>query len=737
MIFGMGFAVGKKFKIVLFKYIIIFLCLSLPSQSAFSQVNLDSIKQIIPSLSGTEKLRALEMLSYRYSKIDADQYLKYTLEGFEYAQAQQDSTFISKFLRELGYYYKVNGDYTRSLEYFNNSARIAAKYEDKKSMINAYTGLGTIYYELNIYDKALEYHTKSLTIKEEIGNKFLHVSYTNIGLIYYKIDDPQKALEYYEKSLSLKLELGDTARCILDYVNIGLAYYELANETDGVKAIESFRQAVDLSIRYNNYWRLGAAYNGIAQVYAKNLQYDSAKQYLKHSLNEKTRNKSEKLESSNYYLLAKIAFQEGKYDQALNYLHSSQKLNARLKDKNRIKNNYGLFAKIFEAKNRLDSAFHYQKQYSVIKDSIFSQELTNKLANVQIAKIEERSQKELADSDEKLINKDEELSNTKFFMFFLLSFLGLSLALIVVIYRNYVNTQKINRRLNESNNEIEEQKKNLVQKNDQLAEAQVTIQNQNEVLKNINVNLDNKVKARTLELKQSNTELDKSNRELEKAVKDLDQFIYKTSHDLRGPIATMQGVINLGMMEAKEERSKEYFNTLHEVSKNFNNVLFRLIEVHETYLTKPILEFLDPRDEISETTDRISNLSMEKNIKIITELEADGQWKSDKVLFNVIIENMIRNALHYKDRCDSTIKIKTAYQEKHLKIIIEDNGFGIQPADESKVFNIFFKGSPTPGGTGLEIYTAKIAIEKLNGVISLKKPIKNTIFEILLPDLNK
>ena len=68
---------------------------------------------------------------------------------------------------------------------------------------------------------------------------------------------------------------------------------------------------------------------------------------------------------------------------------------------------------------------------------------------------------------------------------------------------------------------------------------------------------------------------------------------------------------------------------------------------------------------------------------------------------------------------------------------IEDNGFGIQQGDEDKVFNIFFKGSPRPGGTGLEVYTSKIAAEKLGGTISLKKPMKNTVFEITLPTIMK
>jgi len=71
-----------------------------------------------------------------------------------------------------------------------------------------------------------------------------------------------------------------------------------------------------------------------------------------------------------------------------------------------------------------------------------------------------------------------------------------------------------------------------------------------------------------------------------------------------------------------------------------------------------------------------------------------------------------------------------------MTILIEDNGYGIKPGDEDKVFNIFFKGSPRSGGTGLELYTTKIAVDKLKGMIRLVKPAKDTVFEIILPVLS-
>ncbi|NJN24596.1 MAG: sensor histidine kinase [Cyclobacteriaceae bacterium] len=694
-------------------------------QSAISlaQSRIDSLEEIIPRLKGQKKLEALQKISYELSFLDTESYFKYSQQGLEYALAERDSSYLASFLVELGYYYKHKGAYQEALNKFNRSLIICEKIKKYSTLSSAYTGLGSVYYELNLYDRALEYHTKSLAIKElENDGHDLSVSYNNIGLIYYKIDDPLRALEYYEKSLKLKLETKDTANSVINYINIGYAYAELLGEESKNKALEHFKTAIRLANKHNQMFRVGYAYGGISQVFISHYEYDSAKYYLNLSIEESVKNDYKKLESTNYYLLAKIAFQEEKYSLAINYLERSQAQLINLKDKNRIKNNYGLYASIFEARNMLDSAFYYQKKFSLMKDSIFNEELANNLASVQIATIEEQAQRKIAD-------KDERISKGKLFSLFLLSILALSTALIVVIFRNYAQTSRINKQLNESNSKIEAQKKNLEKKNDELAEAQITIQNQNQVLKNINIDLDLKVQERT-------RELDRSNHELEKAVKDLDQFIYKTSHDLRGPIATMQGIINLGVMECKDPEAVVYFNTLHKVSNNLNNVLYRLIEVHETYQKKPVYEVFDPVKQIMKTANGLYDLSVELNIDIITELLAKDKWRGDVHLFDQIVENMMRSAVQYKDRSESMIKIRSEYVDGQLLLSFEDNGFGIQCGDEDKVFNIFYKGSPRAGGTGLEVYTAKIAVEKMGGTIRLKKARKNTIYEIHLPAIS-
>ena len=536
---------GMRIKIVLFKYLLIFFCLQLTSQNAISQANIDSLLEVLPRQTGQNKLETYVRLADIYSYSDLDLYFRYSRDGLEYALSAGDSSHISRFLIELGFYYRYKGSYQEALNSFHRSALIATKKGYDKLLSAAYTGLGGVYHERALYDRALDYHSRSLTIKEKLKDSWgMSVSYNNIGLIYYKMDDPERALENFNKSLNYKLSVNDTANCIVNYINMGLAYSQLPEAENKKMAIGNFEKAISLSIKYNQDYRLGPAYNGLANVFAEQEEYDSAKYYLNISLEESIRKKYKLLESSNYYLLAKIAFLEGYYDTAIAYLEQSQSLLDKLKDKFRIKNNFRLYSDIFESKNMIDSAFFYQKKYAVMKDSIFNEELANNLTNVQISAATYQQEQTIS-------SQKETITRGNLLALFLSSILALSIALIVVIFRNYINTNKINKQLNESKNEIEAQKENLEKKNQQLADAQVTIQNQNEVLKNINSDLDRKVKERT-------KELDKSNHELEKAVKDLDQFIYKTSHDLRGPIATMQGIINLGVMDAVEDRSKEY-----------------------------------------------------------------------------------------------------------------------------------------------------------------------------------
>jgi tetratricopeptide (TPR) repeat protein len=148
-----------------------------------------------------------------------------------------------------------------------------------------------VYLDVSFYERALEYHSKSLEIKEEIGESPLSISisYNNIGLVYYKIGDPDKAEEYYNDAINLKLQEGDTSSCISTYINLGLAFSEQNNIDKYDKAIDYFQKAIVLAKKHNVFYRIGFSYNGLAKVYADLQQYDSAKYYIDYQMRKATK----------------------------------------------------------------------------------------------------------------------------------------------------------------------------------------------------------------------------------------------------------------------------------------------------------------------------------------------------------------------------------------------------------------------------------------------------------------
>ena len=700
------------FKVALGLFILI-----IYQNSAISAPLLDSLKQIYHQQTGMDRLRTC--MKIVQSSSDPAEAMYFAESALNLARELEDSAMISLAWVDLSYLYRQKSDYQTSLNYLNRAFYLARKTGDYQALIESYTGLGSWYYNMDIYDKALEYHVEALKLKEQQGDKLrLASSFNNIGLIFYKISDPEKALECYKRAVASKLETGDTASTSSNYNNIGLVYSETG---DFVRAIESFTTAIEVAGKYGRQGELGSSYSGLANVYTILNEEDSARFFLDRAIDFAEQARMFRLLSTNYYILAKLNSQNGDYDDAISALEQSQELARLVRDKQRIKNNFKLLAEIFGYKGAYDSAYYYQKQFSVLEDSIFNERLAKNLANIQIALTEEENLK-VIEAQELQLLKNKQIS------LFLISIVLLSVSLIIVIFSYLYKVSKINRELSQSKQKIEKQNEILGAKNRELAEARDTIDEQNRILKDINLSLEQKVDERTGELKRSNAEL-------EKVVKDLDRFIYKTSHDLRGPIATMQGVINLGKHEFRDEKTLDYLTKMEGVAETMNTVVHRLIEVHETYQKTPFLEVIDPATEILNTIHEFQSQITDHSLRITTDLNPNGGWLSDRILFRAIVENLIRNALLFVDKQEPFIHVASRTDDGRLLIEFEDNGFGIQPGDRDKIFSIFFKGSPRPGGTGLEVYTAKIATEKLGGTILLKNPQKNTIFQVILPSL--
>lgn len=215
---------------------------------------------------------------------------------------------------------------------------------------------------------------------------------------------------------------------------------------------------------------------------------------------------------------------------------------------------------------------------------------------------------------------------------------------------------------------------------------------------------------------------------------ELDNFIYKASHDLQGPIARMKGVINLGILEGKDDISRRYFEMLNNVTCEMSQLLTKLQKAHEVFDCSPELKTFNLRSFIES---RINEITVSnRNLNLISEIQVEEttNWQGDIFLFQTVIDNLLENAIAHRNSYSPKVSIKAQLiNEGILKIIFSDNGKGIVAGTEGRIFDMFYHTSSDTLSDGMGLYLVKKAMEKLGGNIRLVHPKNDTVFEIILP----
>ncbi len=223
---------------------------------------------------------------------------------------------------------------------------------------------------------------------------------------------------------------------------------------------------------------------------------------------------------------------------------------------------------------------------------------------------------------------------------------------------------------------------------------------------------------------------------LEEKIKELDTFIYRSSHDLKGPLASLQGLLNVAKSEIKDPNTMQYMKLIERSVLHLDTILMDLLNI--TKITQGSLNIVDInlKEVITNIINSFENLPEHQNITWTLNFDDCPVLQLDKSLVNNIFQNLIINAIKYRDKekSKSTINIRTTYNADQLMVQIEDNGEGIPESLQRNVFDMFFRGNTKSTGTGLGLYIVKNAVEKLGGSIILEsEEKKGSIFTIYLP----
>ena len=231
-------------------------------------------------------------------------------------------------------------------------------------------------------------------------------------------------------------------------------------------------------------------------------------------------------------------------------------------------------------------------------------------------------------------------------------------------------------------------------------------------------------------------ELVNSNRMLKKLNEELDRFVYSTSHDLRAPLSSVTGLINLAKENENPQEVKRYLGMM----ESRVNTLNKFIKDITDYSRNNRLEITRERIRVHELANEIwEALKYTPEAQVITfknEIPEDLIIQSDTRRIHVILSNLISNAIRYHDlrKEEPYIRLQHHAVNTSHSFSVEDNGQGIAPEIQKRVFDMFYRGNESSQGSGLGLYIVKETTSKLAGSIHLNShPRKGSTFTFTVP----
>lgn len=241
------------------------------------------------------------------------------------------------------------------------------------------------------------------------------------------------------------------------------------------------------------------------------------------------------------------------------------------------------------------------------------------------------------------------------------------------------------------------------------------------------------------ERKAHESELENSNMELRKSNLELDKFVYSVSHDLRAPLLSMQGIIQITEEESAEELTKEHMQMLTGSITRLDNFIGEILEYSRNARLEVKKDPIDFKALLKGITSDLKYMSNEtKPVEIKVNVMENGVFCSDKSRLSVVLNNLISNAIRYHNPAieNPFVAVDVKSTADFTDIEVHDNGIGIDEVNQQKIFDMFYRVSENSNGSGLGLYIVKETINKLQGNISVEStPGIGSKFTLSIPNL--
>lgn len=653
------------------------------------------------------------------AQLDEKELIKEKINGFRAKNTnfQQDSIYIDLLL-DLGRhirFYRADSLILLAEQALNFSR----KSEYRKGESLSLMCIGDYFSDKGELTKAISYYKRALKIAEEIGNMGLRLrNMNNLAGEYAYMGDYARALSGYLDGIALAVETDHKKMLSIMNENIANLY---ASQKDYDESLAFYKKVMQINTEVGNQVYIAETLSNLASVYADKGNLDYAMFNINKSISIFEKQKIDDWLAFSYEVKGKIYLKQNNYKWALYWYNQSEMLHKNLEDDrskidlfngmaeaylgmemDSLSEKYALQA--FDISNRIrfmegkrkcaktlsninknkgdfKTALEYHEIFQQLSDTLSRNENRKSLSMLKTKLDYDKQKLELIEENEKALAKQERYVN-----------LTLAALLIFIVVTLLVHRgQKIQKKLNQ-----------------QL-----------------------QIKKATLEARE---------KELRENIDTKNKLFSIIGHDLRGPIGALQGILNL--LKGGEIAKNEFLEFMPKLTEDVDHIFFtlnNLLSWGQTQMngavTKPASVCLDSL--VKDNINLLSEVAKNKAIKIKNEIGDNVQVWSDSNQVDIVIRNLISNALKFTPD-NGIITLRAEEHKEYWQVCVQDTGVGMDKITLEKLFsntsNFSTYGTNNEKGTGLGLSLCKEMVAKNKGTIWVESKLRiGSTFYFTLP----
>lgn len=239
------------------------------------------------------------------------------------------------------------------------------------------------------------------------------------------------------------------------------------------------------------------------------------------------------------------------------------------------------------------------------------------------------------------------------------------------------------------------------------------------------------------ELYETREALEQKHAELEQAYAELSRFVYSASHDLRAPLVSVIGLINVAKLDPEFPKENMYLPLIEKSVIKLEVFVRNIVEYYQNKERKKSYLQLDIEKMVEDTIHSLEYFRNASEIKYSKRFDLNAPVYSDEFRIKVVLNNLISNAIKYQkeNELNKEIQIDISSTPTEIVIQIADNGIGIKATSLDHVFDMFYRATNEDSGSGIGLYIVKEAVTKLGGIISVESTLGvMTKFTVKIPN---